>query len=85
VCSNARFAQIFIKLLFISKHWVRGRWVHRAVAESVLRVGPTGHDIEEGAAWGGPSVSARGEAVVAPGAHLPFLVVVVIRVYGVGP
>jgi hypothetical protein len=29
-------------------------------------------------AWGGPRVSARGEAVVAPSAHLPFLIVVEI-------
>jgi hypothetical protein len=29
-------------------------------------------------AWGEPTVSARGEAVVAPGVHLPFLIVVEI-------
>jgi hypothetical protein len=36
------------------------RRVHRAVAER--SVGSTGHDTEAGA-WGGPSVSARGEDV----------------------
>jgi hypothetical protein len=58
--------------------WLRGHWVHRAVAESMLSVGPIGHDadVETGGAWGGPSVLVRGETVVAPGAHLTFLIVV---------
>jgi hypothetical protein len=38
--------------------------VHRTVVESVVSVGPTGHDTEAGA-WSGSSVSARGEDVVA--------------------
>ena len=33
-------------------------------------------DAKVGGAWGGPTVSARGEAAVAPGVHLPFLIVV---------
>jgi hypothetical protein len=53
--------------------------VHRAVAESMLSMGPTRHDAEAGGVWGGPSVSARGEVVVAPGTHIPFLIVVEIR------
>jgi hypothetical protein len=32
--------------------WLRGRWVYRAVAESMLSVGPTGHDAEAGGTWG---------------------------------
>ena len=38
--------------------------------------GCAGDDAKVGGAWGGPTVSARGEAVVAPGVHLPFLIVV---------
>jgi hypothetical protein len=34
-----------------------GAGIHRAVAESVLSVGPIGHDAEAGVTWGGPSVS----------------------------
>jgi hypothetical protein len=52
-----------------------GAGVHRAISESMLSVGLTGHDVEVGGTWGGPSVSAQGEAVVPPGAHLWFLIV----------
>jgi hypothetical protein len=36
--------------------WLRGRWVHRAVAESMLSMGPIGHDadVEAGGVWAGP-------------------------------
>jgi hypothetical protein len=44
----------------------------------MLSVGLTWHDIEAGGTWGGPSVSARGEAVVPLGAHLRLLIVVYI-------
>jgi hypothetical protein len=37
-----------------------GAGIHRAVVESMLSVGPTGHDAEARGVWGGPSVSARG-------------------------
>jgi hypothetical protein len=50
-----------------------GAGVHRVVAESI---GTIGHNLETMGAWGGPSVSAPGEALVAPGVHLPFLIVV---------
>jgi hypothetical protein len=56
-----------------------GAGVHRAVAESVLSVGPTGRDAEAGETWGEPNVSAWGEGMVAPGTHLSFLIVVLIR------
>lgn len=42
-----------------------GDGAHRAVAESVLSVGPTGHDADAGARGLGLSVSAWGEAMVA--------------------
>jgi hypothetical protein len=56
---------------------------HRAVTERALGVGPTGHAPRQGAcgwrtsrgAWGGVhNVSAEGEAVVAPGALIRFLI-----------
>lgn len=50
-----------------------------SIAESMLSVGLTWHDVEEGGTWGGPSVSAWGEAVVAPSVHLPFLIIVGIE------
>jgi hypothetical protein len=51
-----------------------------SIAESMLSVGLTWHDVEEGGTWGGPSVSAWGEAVVPPGAHLRLLIVVYIYI-----
>jgi hypothetical protein len=42
-------------------------------------VGPTGHDAEAGGTWGGHSVSARGEAVVAQSVHILFLIIVGIN------
>jgi hypothetical protein len=42
-------------------------------------VGPTWHDVEAGGAWGGSSVSVRGEAVVARNVHLSFLIIVGIN------
>jgi hypothetical protein len=38
--------------------------------------GCAGDDAKVGGAWGRPTVSALGEAVVAPGVHHPFLIVV---------
>jgi hypothetical protein len=50
-----------------------GAGVHRVVAESMRTIG---HNLETMGAWGGPSVSAPGEALVAPGVYLLFLIVV---------
>jgi hypothetical protein len=39
-------------------------------------MGPIWHDVEAGGAWGGPNISAQDKTMVAPGVHLPFLIVV---------
>jgi hypothetical protein len=51
---------LFLKTKVRVVWWWLSAGVHRAISESMLSVGPTGHDAEARGVWGGPSVSARG-------------------------